>query len=74
MSDGERVVDIAAARKARVPPDPIAQRAIELDRTLAAIERETGRHFDTHERIVVAREIDAFVDRVPRDDCDCDRW
>jgi hypothetical protein len=43
--------------------DPIAQRDIEVERTIATLEREFGT-LGTHERIVVAREIDALVNRV----------
>lgn len=43
--------------------DPIAQRDIEVERTIANLERELGA-LGMHERIVVAREIDALVHRV----------
>jgi|HubBroStandDraft_2_1064218.scaffolds.fasta_scaffold1799974_2 hypothetical protein len=43
--------------------DPIAQRDIEVERTIANLEREFGA-LGVHERIVVAREIDALVHRV----------
>lgn len=43
--------------------DPIAQRDIEVDRTIAGLEREFG-PLGMHERIVVARELDALVHRV----------
>jgi hypothetical protein len=43
--------------------DPIAQRDIEVERTIETLEREFG-PLGMHERIVVARELDALVHRV----------
>ena len=43
--------------------DPIAQREIEIELTIAGLEREFGA-LGMHERIVVARELDALVHRV----------
>jgi hypothetical protein len=39
------------------------QRAVELDRTVEAIERELP-PLDVHQRLVLAREIDAYASRV----------
>jgi hypothetical protein len=45
--------------------DPIAQRDIEVERTIETLERELGQ-LGVHERIVVARELDALVYRLGR--------
>jgi hypothetical protein len=52
--------------------DPIAQRDIEVERTIETLEREFG-PLGVHERIVVARELDALVHRV-RDTFDDAVW
>jgi hypothetical protein len=45
--------------------DPtLAAREIELDRTIDAIARELP-PLTIHQRIILAREIDAFADRLP---------
>jgi hypothetical protein len=43
--------------------DPVATRELEIERSIVALEREFGA-LGVHERIVVARELDALVHRV----------
>jgi hypothetical protein len=50
-------------------PKPIAPRDVELDRTISVLERELG-PMTIHQRIILAREIDAFADRVAPNDWD----
>jgi hypothetical protein len=49
------------------------QRSVELDRTIEAIERELP-PLDVHQRLVLAREIDAYASRVLPPDEPCLVW
>jgi hypothetical protein len=54
-------------------PKPIPPRDVELDRTISVLERELG-PMTIHQRIILAREIDAYADRVAPNDMDPTRW